>query len=445
MPTRTLIRRLIERLDEPFRRGVFGRDIRLGHFVVTTGSLAGTMIVTSTLGFPFWWIAARLFRADVMGFAAASISGMQLLGGIAAFGFGTLIVRELPRHPGHERDLIRSGLIAAGSIGVVTGLGFAYGVSAVDSALAPLSATPWEAAVFAAGVSLTAIAIVADGSLVGLLRGDLQFARNVLFAASKLVLLAIVGWLMGGGTWLGIYAAWTVSALVSLILVSRVAVTSGAVPSASKAGGPSMRRLGPNAAGHFALNLALQAPILGMPILVTIVASPAVNASFYLAWMIASAATMIPAALSSTLYAVGSRAPGSLRRQMQLTLGLSAAAAAVGAVVLAITGGILLGFFGRAYVDAAPALTIIAVAAVPMVVKNHFQVLLRIRGQLARASVVCTIGGLLELGAAALGLIGGGLPGLGAGWLVALVVEAAVMAIPVARTALASDPIQARP
>jgi O-antigen/teichoic acid export membrane protein len=445
LPPRTLIRRLIERLNEPFRRGVFGRDIRLAHFVVTVGSLAGTMVVTSALGFPFWWIAARLFSADAMGLAAAAISGMQLLGGVAAFGFGTLLVRELPRHPGHERSLIRSGLIAAGAIGVVVGFGFAYGVSAVDDALAPLSATPWEAAIFAVGVSLTALNIVADQSLVGLLRSELQFARNVVFATSKLVLLAIVGWFAGGRTWAGIYAVWSVSALLSLMLVAGVAATTGAIPSASGAAGPSLRRLGPSAAGHFALNLSLQLPTFGMPILVTIVGSPALNASFYVAWLIASAAAMIPGALSSTLYAVGSRAPGALRRQMQLTLGLSAAAAATAAAVLAITGGALLGFFGPAYVDAAPALTIVAVAAVPMVVKNHFQVLLRIRGQLARAAVVCAVGGLLELVAAALGLTLGGLSGLAAGWLAAVVVEASVMAIPVARTALLSDPTKARP
>jgi hypothetical protein len=31
------MRRLVERLNEPFRRGVFGRDMRLGHIVVTAG------------------------------------------------------------------------------------------------------------------------------------------------------------------------------------------------------------------------------------------------------------------------------------------------------------------------------------------------------------------------------------------------------------------------
>ena len=407
--------------------------------MVTAGSLAGTFAVTSALGFPFWWIATHLFSTDVVGLAAAAISAMQLLGGFAAFGLDTLLVRELSRYPGHKRGLIRSSLIAAGAIGVVVGFGFAYGASAFDDALAPLSATPWEAAMFAVGVSLTALAVVVDHALLGLLRSELQFARNVAFSTSKLILLAIVGWLVGSGTWAGIYAAWGASTLLSLILIAGVAAKSGVVPPSSRAVGPSLRRFGQTAAGQFGLNLAIQVPTLGMPILVTILASPALNAGFYLAWLIASAATMIPLALANTLYTVGSRAPEALPRQMQLTLGLSTAAAVAAAVVLTMLGGALLGFFGPAYVDAAPALTIIAVAAVPMVMKYHFAVLLRIRGQLAKATVVCVLGGLLELGAAASGLAQGGLLGLSTGWLIALVVEAAVMGTPVVRTALASD------
>lgn len=110
---------------------------------------------------------------------------------------------------------------------------------------------------------------------------------------------------------------------------------------------------------------------------------------------------------------------------MQLTLGLSWAARSC--------------VFGRAHDDAPPALTIVAVAAVPMVVKNHFHVHLRIRGRPARAAIVCAVGGLLELGAAALGLARWGLPDLATGWLVAVVVKAAVMAIPVARTAFGAN------
>jgi hypothetical protein len=123
-----------------------------------------------------------------------------------------------------------------------------------------------------------------------------------------------------------------------------------------------------------------------------------------------------------------------------LTFGLSIAAAAAGAIGLAIVGASLLNVLGGAYADAAEALSILAIAAVPMVVKQHFQVLMRIRGQLRNATIACAIGGVLELVGAAVGLTDGGLVGLALGWLAALGLEAATMAIPLARTAFAAQP-----
>lgn len=438
MPVGTAMRRLAERINEPFRRGAFGRGVNLRQMLVTSGSLAGTKVVTSALGFPFWWIAAQLFSAEVVGLAAATISGMLLFGGLSAFGLGTLLIRELPLHPGHEGSLIRAALATSGASGIVVGLLFAYGAPAFDPALAPLSTTFVEAAILATGVSLTAIAIVTDEALVGLLRGEVLFARNVAFALAKLALLAVVGLGLGGGTWAAIYGAWSISVLLSLALVVGVASRTPPVPPARDPR-PSVSGFGSSAAGHFFLNLVLTLPTLGMPLIVTMVGSPALNASFYLAWLLASAANMIPLALSSTLYAVGSRSPGALPRQMKLTLVMSSAAAAAAATTLAIAGGPLLSIFGPTYVDAAPALAVIAVAALPMVIKDHFHVLLRIRGQLSTAVIVCAVGASLELGAAAVGLLNGGLPGLAAGWLVAVTIEAAFMAIPIVRTAFAPD------
>ncbi|MFN2199238.1 MAG: hypothetical protein ACK2UW_24180, partial [Anaerolineales bacterium] len=46
------------------------------------GTLVGTQAVTSGLGFIYWWVAARLFAVDAVGFASAAISAMMLLGNL---------------------------------------------------------------------------------------------------------------------------------------------------------------------------------------------------------------------------------------------------------------------------------------------------------------------------------------------------------------------------
>src|SRR6266853_6583633 len=86
--------------------------------LVNAGSLVGTTAVTAVLGFVYWWLAARQFPPETVGFASAAISAMTLLGSICVLGFGTLLIGELPRHPGKEMSLISPALIL---VGVVVG------------------------------------------------------------------------------------------------------------------------------------------------------------------------------------------------------------------------------------------------------------------------------------------------------------------------------------
>jgi O-antigen/teichoic acid export membrane protein len=87
------------------------------------GSLLATTGVTSTLGFAFWAVAARLFSQQAVGYAAAAVSAMSVLGTIGMFGLGTLLIGELPRRSSRE-GLISAALLASGLGSLVLGLGF---------------------------------------------------------------------------------------------------------------------------------------------------------------------------------------------------------------------------------------------------------------------------------------------------------------------------------
>ena len=64
------------------------------------GSLMAAIVVNSGLGFVFWWLAARTFSPSEVGFAAAAVSAMTLLGTLGVLGLGTLLIGELPRRAG---------------------------------------------------------------------------------------------------------------------------------------------------------------------------------------------------------------------------------------------------------------------------------------------------------------------------------------------------------
>src|SRR6266853_1606802 len=93
--------------------------------IVNAGSLVATTGVNSVLGFVYWWLAAKQFLPEAIGFASAAISAMTLLGTLSVLGLGTLLIGELPRHSGKEGSLISAALILVGGVGVGTGIVFA--------------------------------------------------------------------------------------------------------------------------------------------------------------------------------------------------------------------------------------------------------------------------------------------------------------------------------
>src|SRR5947209_3866426 len=250
--------------------------------VVNAGSLVGTTAVTSVFGFAYWWLAARAFPPETVGFASAAISAMMLLATICILGLGTLLVGELPRQPGKEASLISTALIAVGGIGGVIGVLFACAAPFISTNLRALGASVQDVALFAIGVSLTAITLVLDQSLIGLFRGEVQLWRNTLFAISKLAALLAASLWLSHVVGLTIYATWLVGNILSLLVLAGFTMFKR---------GWSIKnylprwellwKLGGSALRHHILNLILQVPALAFPVLVTIMLSVTVNAWFY--------------------------------------------------------------------------------------------------------------------------------------------------------------------
>jgi O-antigen/teichoic acid export membrane protein len=189
-----------------------------------------------------------------------------------------------------------------------------------------------------------------------------------------------------------------------------------------------LRKLGPAAIKHHALNLTLQAPPLILPVLVTILLSATTNAWFYVSWNLASLANIVSSALTVTLYAVSSAQPSVLARKIRLTLSLAFLACVLANCVLLFDTRQVLDLFGHSYAEQATwSLRILSLESFPFIIKNHYIAVCRIQGRVAYAALLTIATGLLELGGAALGAHLGGLTGLSLGWFAAICVEAVFM------------------
>jgi O-antigen/teichoic acid export membrane protein len=397
------------------------------------GSLVGSVAVTSLLGFPYWWIAARAFPAEAVGFAAACVSAMTLLGTVGMLGLGTLLTGELPRQAQDRASLLATAVTFAGGAGLVLGLLFAL-VAPGPLGLEAFAGRPGAVMLFAIGVALTAATMVIDQAMIGLLRGGVQLRRNVVFAFSKLLLLAIVAVAAAHGEGEAIYLTWLAGLGISLGWLALTGRREGARLRHCRPRWNLIRDWRRAALEHHFLNLALQAPWLVMPLVVTATVSVAASAYFYTASLITGFLAYGAVALTLSLYAVAVHDEARLADALRFTLQLAFAVILGANLVLTFGSHLVLHVFGSEYAaNAATVLRIQGIFVCLMIIKDHYIAIARIRGTVLRAGMLCAAGAALEIGLASAGGALRGLTWVALGALAGLAVEVCVMSPTVLR------------
>jgi O-antigen/teichoic acid export membrane protein len=396
--------------------------------ILNAASMVGTSGVTSLLGFVFWWIAARLFTPAQVGFASAGISTMMLLSEFSLIGLGTLLVGYLPKNPQRAGPLILSALIIAGTIGMAVGVIFALGAPYISQELSDIAQSVVDICLYGSGVALTSMGLIADQATIGMLRGELQLTRNIIFSSAKLILVAIGGLLIVYATGMTIYGAWALGALLSLLALLGIIARKNYTVFSLRPDWRMFQLMGRSAIEHHALNLMVQVSTLAMPLIVTAILSVEAAGSYYLAFMLAGVTSIATNALATVLYAVGSGAPDKLAEKLRLTLRLSFLAAFGAMLILEVGARPILSLFGSTYADRMfwP-LRILPLSTFPAIIRFHYVALKRIYNQLGRTALLMLVLGALELASAAIGAVLADLAGLTIGLLIATIVEAMIM------------------
>ncbi|HEU5226844.1 MAG TPA: oligosaccharide flippase family protein [Ktedonobacteraceae bacterium] len=394
-----------------------------------TGSLIGAMLVTSLSGFAYWWVAARYFSTEAVGLASAATSALMLISTFCLLGLGTLLITEIPRNEGKAGPLISTALLFVGGVGFVVGLICALLITFISPSLHPIGDDIPNIVFFGFSIAIASVTSVVDQVTIALLKGSLQFWRNVIFSLAKLVLLYIVGRWLSDETGMTIYATWTIGTILSLLPLLVLAVwknrhkMSNFLPQQSL-----LRKLGASAFQHHILNLIIQAPTRILPVLATALLSTSMTAWFYIALMIANFVFSITLSLTTVLHATNAAERSTLGQKARLTIFLGAFTSAVTCVVLLVGAHPILRFFGESYAEqAAWPLRLLALGAFPLIIKNHYIAIRRIKDEITNAMIPIAFGSVLELILAAVGAHVGALVGLSLGWIIALCLEAIVM------------------
>jgi O-antigen/teichoic acid export membrane protein len=418
-------------------RRFVGRHVEI---LSNAGILALGTALASAMGFVYWWFAARNFATAAVGYSAAAISMMNLLGHVGEVGLGALLMGEMHRFGARRLSFVTGALLVSVLASAMVALVYVAGNAYFSIELGSIIGTASGEALFVLGCVLTGLTLVLDQALVGMLKTPLQVTRNVAFAAIKLAILVVLPVLWAGSVLdekalLGVWVGGQVLSILALALAVR-----RRPPLASLR--PEVRPLGPLAShvlSHHALNLASLAPGLVLPFVVTVVISPTVNAAFYAAWTLINVAYLVPASLSTVVYAVGAKDPTELASKLRTSLRTSLLIGGVGVLGIALLPRFILGLFNPLYPDLAGAAFVVLGLSIPLIaIKYHYVAIQRLRGRMAAASLLVGLGCVLEIVGAVAAGSGRGLLALATGWIIGLTIEVALM-LPVVLGALRSD------
>jgi O-antigen/teichoic acid export membrane protein len=398
-----------------------------------TGSLVVSTGVASLLGVVYWMFATRLFSQRAVGYGSAVLSAMTLLGTIGMLGLGTLLIGELPGR-GTRAGLVSAALLSCGLGSLALGLGFAVVTPHVSDNFANMIGPPGREALFAAGVALTAVTLVFDQATIGLMRGGLQLGRNIAFAVAKVLLLPAAAIILRDQSGDGITLSWMAGMALSLVLVA-IRLWTGGERVLSRPDWSVLRYLGRTAMAHNWLNLAMTMPFYLLPVLVTVIVSPSANAAFYIAVMLTTFLFIVPAHLSTVLFAVVAADPRVVARKLRFALRVSFLIGIPGMAVLILGAHQALSLFGKSYTVATLPMWLVTLGYPAAVPKSLYIAVCRAAGQIPRAALILTVCSGVEMAAAAAGGVAGGLIGLSLALLAVRYGEALVTTPPVVRAA----------
>lgn len=419
-----------------------GADLRSRHrldpMATTTLALMATTVTTSGLGMVFWGLASRLYSPDQLGEDAALISAMMLLSIISQLNLGMGIPRLLPQVPAQRwRPVLACYAVTAAVALLVTGC-FVTLAPRTSGRFAFLDGT--LALGLVGAVVLWNVFALQDAVFTATRWAAIVPVENGLFGALKILLLV---WLAHQLPEHGIFVAWVLAMGLLLVptnglLFSRLVRTkqrpvdrqpSTVLPLTDRS------RIARYLLTDYGAALLSHGYNALLPLLVIAVLGGAMNAYFYVAFLIAAAIGTLAQSLSTALVVEGAHHESDLSALATRSLLRYVKFVAPGVGVLVACASLLLRPFGAAYVEhGSTPLRLLLAGTMPQAVVTLYLGVQRVRAQVGHVLVVEAGTVVLITVGAIVGMSWLGLTGVGLAWLFGHSAMA-VLVIPGLRTA----------
>jgi O-antigen/teichoic acid export membrane protein len=381
--------------------------------------LIGGKVATMGLGFVFWLVAARLFSVGDVGLAAGAVSAVMLCTQLALVGIGSAVIVHFPASRQAPSRLLDPAFTVVAISGAAAAGVFVLVASSFFEELGVVASDPLFAAAFVLMSVLGTAGILFDQVSTALRRGDQALLRALAFGGLTVALLAAVATLTDAGGAVTIFSTWVGGALAACLLGSvQLRRSLGRYRYRPGLALPAVRRLLLTGLPNHALTLTERGPGLMLPIIVTELISPAANAAWYTAWMMAWVVFIIPIQVGMTTFAEVAHRPESLPDLVRHAIRSSVLLGGAAAVALAAVAPLVLSVLGSTYASAgATPLRILVFAVIPLTFVQAYFVTCRSTERLAEATCVGLVSGAVSVAGGALAATAHGLNGMAVVWL----------------------------
>lgn len=398
-------------------------------------------VVTSLLGFGYWWLLTQHMSAHAVGAAVSAMALASTAALLATAGLQPALAVTVPAlAPSGQRAVTRLAIRQAATRASIAGVLAVTGVRLASASLPELS-SPLVAALIVATAAAVAVAGVVDAACMGRRRARGMSGRNGAFAAGKLAVVTVT--VVIAGDWgptaacALVLASWGGCALISAAVTVRWlfkdvphVLSDAASTGVTTDAAPRLAAVG----WHHATEVAGQLPGLALPLLVAVRLGPVQAAYFNITWMVGGVCFLLAPAVASALVADGGHEPDRLSHRARTALLVVGGLLVPPVAVFTVAGSRILDVFGAGYgASGTGLLVLLALSAVPDALTNVAVAVWRVRGRLARAAALNAGMSTAALCFTALTLPWLGIAAAGWAWLLAQAAGCVVVGVDLAR------------
>jgi O-antigen/teichoic acid export membrane protein len=386
-------------------------------------------LANALFGFVFWIIAARLYTAEAVGVASAILSAASLLTMLSSLGLGYGLIRFL-KSSNNPANLINSSFTLTGLLSLAAAGIYIIGLGVWSPGLHVIRENPLFLVVFLGFTAVSVSTGLMDQAMMAERKAGFIFIRSLIFNILRLslpVLLAVFSQSFGiFGSW---SAATFAASLVCLFLL---------LPRAQPGYHPFFKidRKAILEVLHFSFLNYLSdffwfIPGLVLPIIIVNRSGAENNAYFYIAWTMSGILTMIPAAITTSMFAEGANDETQLKNHVRRSLKMVALLLIPAVILVWFLGHMFLHLFGGLYAEnSATLLRWLAIASLPLAINLFYFNIKRIQKKVKTVIFLTALMAIIVVLTSYLLLPRLGINGVGIAWLAG---QSAVAVIVIAR------------